>query len=124
MKLTMGQAAKQANVSKPTLSRWIKKGHISAEKQANGSYMIDASELDRILELKSKGNAGNGNGNAEMLQLETPNETHALQRENELLREALADVRIERDAWWQQAQQLLLTSNAERKSFWARIFGG
>lgn len=121
MKLTMGQAAKQANVSKPTLSRWIKKGYISAEKQGDGSYTIDASEMDRILEQKSRGNARNGNGNTEMLQPETPNETHALQREIELLREALSDVRNERDAWRTQAQQLLLTGN--KAGFWRRVFG-
>ena len=52
MTFTLGQAAKQAGVSKPTLARWIHRGRISADKNDDGSYLIDASELDRIAELK------------------------------------------------------------------------
>jgi excisionase family DNA binding protein len=48
MKLSLSQAAKESGTSKPTLSRWIAKGRVSAERQQDGSYLIDASELDRI----------------------------------------------------------------------------
>src|SRR5215212_10784457 len=44
---TLGEAAKQAGVSKPTLSKAIKTGRISAEKQPNGSYRIQPAELFR-----------------------------------------------------------------------------
>ena len=37
---TLGVAAKQAGISKPTLSKAIKNGRISAEKQPDGSYRI------------------------------------------------------------------------------------
>ena len=48
MKFTLGTAAKEVNKAKSTLSRDIKNGRISADKQLNGSYLIDASELFRV----------------------------------------------------------------------------
>jgi DNA-binding transcriptional MerR regulator len=59
MKHTLGQAAKECEVSKSTLSRWIKKGRVSAERQEDGSFLIDASELNRIKELQQKAVACN-----------------------------------------------------------------
>lgn len=88
MKLSLSQAAKESGISKPTLSRWIAKGKVSAERQQDGSYLIDASELDRIKDLTSN---GNGSGNPQMKQYETPQESSALRREIELLRERLGD---------------------------------
>lgn len=88
MKLSLSQAAKESGTSKPTLSRWIAKGKVSADRQQDGSYLIDASELDRIKDLISN---GNGSGNPKMKQLETHQESNALQREIELLRERLGD---------------------------------
>ena len=88
MKLSLSQTAKESGTSKPTLSRWIAKGKVSAERQQDGSYLIDVSELDRIKDLMKR---GNGSGNPNMKQLETPNEANALQREIELLRERLGD---------------------------------
>lgn len=88
MKLSLSQAARESGTSKPTLSRWIAKGKVSAERQQDGSYLIDPSELDRIKDLMRN---GNGSGNPNMKQSETPQETSALQREIELLRERLND---------------------------------
>ena len=42
---TLGEAAKQAGISKPTLSKAIKEGRLSAEKQPDGSYRIQPAEL-------------------------------------------------------------------------------
>jgi excisionase family DNA binding protein len=117
MKLSLSQAAKEAGVSKPTLSRWVKKGKISAERQDDGSYQIDVSELDRIRELKS----GNRSGNPDMKRSETHNETSVLQAEIGLLRERLSDrdqrlrekddviedLREDRDRWRTQAEQAI-----------------
>jgi len=88
MKLSLSQAAKESGTSKPTLSRWIAKGRVSAAKQPDGSYLIDASELDRIRDMMKR---GNGYGNPTVKQTETQHETSALQREIELLRERLGD---------------------------------
>lgn len=88
MKLSLSQAAKETGTSKPTLSRWVAKGRVSAERQQDGSYLIDASELDRI---KSFMRNGNGSGNPQMKQSETPQESNVLQREMDVLRERIAD---------------------------------
>ena len=50
MKYTLGQASKETGVSKPTLSRAIKNGDLSASGGGGKSYKIDASELGRWLE--------------------------------------------------------------------------
>ena len=88
MKLSLSQAARESGTSKPTLSRWIAKGKVSAERQQDGSYLIDPSELDRIKDLMRN---GNGSSNPNMKQSETQQETSALRREVELLRERLDD---------------------------------
>jgi hypothetical protein len=48
MAYTMGQAARVTGISKPRLSRAIKAGKISAERQDDGSYTIDPAELHRV----------------------------------------------------------------------------
>ena len=47
MSYTLGEAAKAANFSKPTLSRAIKNGKLSARRLDDGSYQIDPAELER-----------------------------------------------------------------------------
>jgi hypothetical protein len=48
MELTLGQAAKVAGLGKTTLTRAIKRGHLSATRREDGSYAIDPSELSRV----------------------------------------------------------------------------
>jgi excisionase family DNA binding protein len=123
MKLTLGQAARQAGISKSYLSRLVKSGKISAERQENGEFRIDPSELDRLADIRPHGHDA---GNSTSERLETPREL-VLQREVELLREmlhdkeqTLQDVRRERDAWRQQAQTLLLTAGETKSRRWWR----
>ena len=52
MYLTLGQVARELGMNKPTLSRYIKSGKISAERQDDGSYRIDPSEMDRLRSLR------------------------------------------------------------------------
>ena len=47
MSYTLGEAAKAVEFSKPTLSRAIKNGKLSAIRLEDGSYQIDAAELQR-----------------------------------------------------------------------------
>lgn len=49
MPLTLGQAAKIAGVSKPTMSKWLKDGKLSGSKNTDGVYAIDRSDLDRYM---------------------------------------------------------------------------
>lgn len=47
MAYTLGEAAKASGFSKPTLSRAIKSGKLSARRLEDGSYQIDPAELAR-----------------------------------------------------------------------------
>ena len=47
MKFTLGQAAKEAGVSKPTISRALKNGALSGKRRSDRSFEIEASELHR-----------------------------------------------------------------------------
>ncbi len=83
MSYTLGQAAKATGTSKPTLSRAIKSGRLSAQKQPDGSFLIDPAELHRVYPPVTA--TGNDNGNVE--RSETPNNPSALQAQLETLRE-------------------------------------
>ena len=117
---TLGEAAKAVGKSKATLSKAIKTGKISAERQGNGFYKIDPSELHRVFPIEPSAE-----------QIRIPDE-HLQLRELELQLEAarqrledkeeqLADIREDRDRWRQQAQALL-TDQRPTKGFWARLF--
>ena len=48
MGYTLGEAAKACGMSKATLSKAVKSGKISATKNADGSFSIEAVELHRV----------------------------------------------------------------------------
>ena len=132
MHVTLGQAAKQLGIGKATLSRYLRQGKLSGQKQADGSYRIDVSELDRVREIMRP--------HPEQVTEHsiTPLETRMLQREIDLLRETLAhkdklieDVKSERDKWARMAESLqeekqkLLTDGriGPRRGVWAWLLG-
>ncbi len=52
MELSLGAAARMAGLNKTTLSRHIRAGRLSAQRVDGGGYLIDASELARVYELR------------------------------------------------------------------------
>jgi hypothetical protein len=99
--LTLGQAAKQAGKSKTALANAIKEGRIYAARLPNGQYQIDPSELFRVYppvnlkghldsQVDSKLDCQGGHHL-------TPADTTPLQRETELLREMMEQLKDERD---------------------------
>lgn len=102
MKYTAGQAAKATGKSVPTITRAIKKGTISADKQDGGGYLIDPAELHRVFPPVTR----ETNATVTMLGHETPSlppENNGLQRLVETLQEQISDLREDRDAWKQEA---------------------
>jgi predicted site-specific integrase-resolvase len=75
MILSMGQAAKAAGITKATLARYIKSGKVSAEKQPDGSYHIDASELDRIKTIRATIPADTRTNTSDVKQSDTQHDT-------------------------------------------------
>jgi hypothetical protein len=122
MQLTLGQAARASGVSKSYLSKLIRRGKVSAERQASGEYRIDPSELDRIAAIRPHKQDDTG----VQEQSDTPEKT-GWERERELLLllvakqdQTIEDLRADRDAWRAQAERaqqtpLLTTSEIQPK---------
>ncbi len=119
MSYTLGMAAKATGKSKTTIQRAISKGIISGNKGKNGRYSIDPSELHRVFPMVSDDTV------AQSSQVDTlrPSDVTPLQVKIEALeamlereREALMEVRSDRDAWKQQATALL--GAPENKKRW------
>lgn len=91
---TLGEAAKAAGVSKPTLSKAISSGRLSAEKTPDGSYRIQAGELFRVYPPDRK---GNGLPDGEIDDRETPLDYRLLEQQVNRLREQLSTQEAERD---------------------------
>lgn len=117
MSYTLADAAKAANVTKPTLWRRIKKGAISATKAEDGTYRIDPAELHRYLSSVSS---------TKPEPLQRTNQEHAqqsvtapdtaemiaLRAEVEKLKALLARADEDRDRWARQAERLALPAPA------------
>jgi hypothetical protein len=86
MPYTVGQAAKATGKSKPTISRAIKTGAISATRNEDGSYTIDPAELHRVFPSVSL----SSDETPDLKRSDTPALQVTLQREIELLREMMA----------------------------------
>lgn len=121
MELSLSQAAKEAGVSKSTLSRAISKGRLSARKDDLGQFHIDPAELFRVFAPEQR-------RNADLQQSERG--APALEREVEHLKAMLAmmqdretDLKAERDSWREQAQRWALPAPAEKRGFLARLLG-
>lgn len=126
MKYTAGQAAKATGVSKATITRALKSGKISGVKDENGAWSIDPSELHRVFHPV----AHEPPETHTLKQPATPektNETGVLERENQMLLEALIEARQERDRWHQIAERLSIAppvpiSQKRPRGFWSRLF--
>ena len=118
MKLTLGQAAKHAGRAKGTMSKALKNGQISAEKDDKGRWQIDPSELQRWMDANPLLNASENQG-------ATPVETHenaigdsALSTEVKMLREQMDKLEAmhERERQTLVSQVEDLKVEAERRS--------
>ncbi|WP_156117968.1 hypothetical protein [Paracoccus sp. PAMC 22219] len=128
MKYTAGQAAKAVGVSKATITRALQNGKISGSKDDNGAWSIDPAELHRVFPP-----VAHATPETQILkQSATPekvNETAVLERENQMLHEALIEARQERDRWHQIAERLSIAPPAPAPipqmpagGFWSRLF--
>lgn len=121
MSYTLGTAAKATGKSKTTIQRAISKGTISAHKEKNGRYSIDPSELHRVFPMVSTDTVAQG---SQLDTLRPPDETplqvkvEALEVMLEREREALTEMRSDRDAWKQQATALLGAPEKKRSRWW------
>ncbi|OCX60831.1 hypothetical protein BFP70_17275 [Thioclava sp. SK-1] len=140
MVYTLGEAAKATGKSKATISKAIKSGRISAEKDESGTFRIDPSELHRVYP-PTPSTKQEETPNSTPANTQNYSEIKALQRLLEATQERLADkedvisdLREDRDRWRTQATGLLsdlrtaqekaaLAAPTQKKGFWRRLFG-
>ena len=128
MSYTLGEAAIACGKSKSTISKAIKAGKISAEKNDHGTFEIEASELHRVYPpapieqntietVEYEQNATPKNtSNIEVLQAK-------LDMANERIEELKQDkdkLEIDKEQWRQQATNLLTAP--DRRGLLQRIF--
>lgn len=122
MQYTAGQAAQATGKNIATITRAIKSGKISAQKDASGAWQIDAAELHRVFSLNAQPlRKSQMQSDASPLQEQSKSQTSASEQELAALRERVAaqselleeragqilDLKEDRDRWRQQATNLL-----------------
>lgn len=128
MKFTLNEAASECGKAKSTISKAIKSGKLSAEKNDDGSFSIDPSELFRVYPKTPKANSEQKNVTSRK-QVRTANqnslvanelskieiEKASLLEQKRLLETQLDETRKERDEWREQAkrQTMLLENKTE-----------
>ena len=125
---TLGEAAKATGKSKATISKAIKSGRISAQKDETGTFHIDPSELHRVypptVSIEQEETPENTitradiSGTIRELQARLES-AHARLSDKETV---IADLKEDRDRWRQQATALL-TDQRPTKSLIARLLG-
>lgn len=121
MRYTLGTAAIATGKSKTTIQRAIAKGRISAGKMVGGGYSIDPAELHRVFPMiKSDTVSRDPKLDTTRPHDETPElraKIDALEAMLAREREALDEVRSDRDAWKKQASALL-AAPPRRRIWW------
>lgn len=121
---TAGQAAKEAGVSKTTISKALQSGRLSYVEKTSAGYRIDPAELFRVFPKSSTDNTTVNDeehpvNSVKIAKLEA--EREALQKQVDDLRHSLSRAEENADQWRDQAQRLALTHKA-RPSLWERLF--
>jgi len=125
------RAAKLVNRSKGAIIKAIREGRISGEKNDNGEWRIEPSELFRVYPAANT----DTDTNPEKVNVRTPHEINGLQAEIEVLRELVDTLKSERndlrgrlDQEGQERRQLMArltdqTIQTTRKTLWQRLRG-
>ena len=109
--LTLGQAARLVGVGKTTLTRAINSGRLSATRRADGSYLIDPTELTRVYSVKPETPSQSAPTMQHAISTMTPDMTARLvmlEAEVGGLKALLDEVKQARNDWKDQAARLAL----------------
>ena len=124
MAYTLGEAARATGKSKATISKAIKSGRISAQKDETGTFHIDPSELHRVYPpTVSSEHKETPENTPEKVDIDGT--IRELQARLEAAHERIADkesviddLREDRDRWRQQATALLEDHRRAKRSWW------
>lgn len=136
MEFSLSAAAKAAGKGKSTIHNAIKSGRLSARREEDGTYKIDASELARVFTLNVPMNSQlddpeplpepHREGSA-VLQVKVAMLQDQLVRERELSRDTIDDLRKRLDRAEERVHALTYQPPQERprsRGFLRRLLGG
>jgi transposase-like protein len=106
--LSLREAAREAGVSKSTIFRAIQRGRLSATRDDDSNFSIEASELFRVYPPRTVAKrAGDTSAGQGALEPETPvlkAEIEGLRAQLALMRERADELKGQRDSWQRQAE--------------------
>ena len=87
--ISLGDAAKRAGVSRPTMWRLVRSGKVSARRNERGAWMLEQSEFARVFpeSFEQENSSPNSSANRD----EKAFERNALQGEIQILREVVVE---------------------------------
>ena len=122
MGYTLGEAAKACRMSKATLSKAVKSGKISATKNADGSFSIEAVELHRVYPITVASDQYE-TPKSTQVNTEISNEMLVLQMKLEAAHQRISDLETDKEAWRLQATSLLSLTSDSKRGIISRLFG-
>jgi excisionase family DNA binding protein len=122
---TLGTAAKHVGKSKPTISKAIKDGKLSATK-VDGVYQIDPSELSRVFPSTATASPQVAISSSVPLALSEQRNVH-LEATVDDLKSRLDEMKLERDQALQDAREdrnkvMALLEDQRPKTLWSKLF--
>jgi hypothetical protein len=109
------RASELTGRSKSTIQRAMKIGKVSFEVEEGGRRVIDVAELERAFGLLPQGAAGPAVAE-DALEIERlKGAVKLLESQLEAAREQITDLKVQRDLWQKQAQQVLLSNQYTQK---------
>ncbi|MCF7778984.1 hypothetical protein GLP59_15330 [Sulfitobacter sp. M220] len=129
-KVSVREAVKHYQVSRPTLMKHLKKGKLSANKDDQGTWEIDQSELTRVYKSRKMNDHVDQSNFPTLNNSINSNENSLLQVKLDAAMETIERLEADKADWKQQAQSLARLMPPEgagegpRRSLWSRIKGG
>jgi hypothetical protein len=117
--LSLGQAAKEASVSKATISKALSSGRLSYVSKSSSGYQIDPAELFRVFPPKPLPTVASERSETTVETAKSDSDRVELQ----LLRERVEELQRDRDAWREQAQRLALAGPEQQPRKGWSLFG-
>ena len=133
-KVGLKEASRLTGKNQSTIHRAMKTGKLSFTVNDSGERIIDTSELNRVFQVNPEGtparndNEGLQSNLAEIaklrMQLEAERTQMALYKERLTEKnDNIADLRLDRDKWRNQAEKLLITDQRVKKNQGWWLFG-
>lgn len=115
-KVAAQRAAELTGRSKSTIQRAMKTGKISFEVEPSGRRVIDVAELERAFGLVPQGVQAAPALAEDVLEIERlKSAIKVLETQLDAAREQITDLKVQRDMWQKQAQQVLLSNQYTQK---------